>query len=547
MAAFNVLEYMQTIESILRITEQAWLLDEEFLNILDRLNKVLGILKTEVRIEDDPVEVLTLYDVKKDGAGKAEYNFEHDGRKIRCLMYTKLPKEDYPPELLSGFNTIYEILRLLVIRELKRRAEEAIRMTDSVTGVSTKTVFKEYIEELFAKGIIMNYTACGFSLRGMAELNRQVGNDKGNKLMAAYVSGLQTLIGDGGLVARTGGINFSAIFPKGRFEEIAVYLSGKVVTLEGDSEGKVMSACVGFYPVSENCTSAKELNETVVAALHNALRNPIHPFIIYDEKLQQADRDEKYIADIFQDALEKEEFLVFYQPKVELKKYRLNGAEALCRWKHEGKMILPYRFIPVLENNGDIVRLDFYMLGHVCRDLKRWIEEGLKAVPVSVNLSRCHLGDPDLLSHITEIVDGYGVPHELIEIELTETTTDVDYQELKNLVTGLRERGFATSVDDFGVGYSSMNLLHELPWSIIKIDRSFIPVGDGSTEDEKRKVLLKSIIEMVNSLDLKSIAEGVETAEQVILLKENGCYYVQGYYFDKPMPVEDFETRLAQL
>ena len=379
-------------------------------------------------------------------------------------------------------------------------------------------LFTEYVDKLYKDRTISDYAACAFSLKGMAELNRQVGNDKGNRLMAVYVTGLQDFLGDDGLVARTGGINFSVIFKKNRFDEIAVYLSGKIVTLGGDAEGRIMSACAGFYPISENCTSAEELNETLTAALHKAHKNPAQPIIIYDEKLQQADKDEKYIAGIFQEALEGEEFMVYYQPKAELKRYRLNGAEALCRWFHEGKMVLPYRFIPVLENNGDIVKLDFYMIEHVCRDLRRWIDEGLPVVPVSVNLSRCHLGDPELLTHIREIIDRYEVPHSLIEVELTETTTEVGFKELKTLVTGLREEGFSTSVDDFGVGFSSMSLLHEIPWNVIKIDRSFIPVGDGSAEDEKRKVMLHSIIEMVNSLGLKSIAEGVATIDQVILL-----------------------------
>ena len=550
MASFDVLEYMQTLESMLRITEQVWLLDEDFLSVLERLGRVLGITGVEIKIEgsagNEP-EVISLYDEKKDGEGLAEYDFSHDGEKISCLLRTRIANRDYPAELSAGLNTVYEILKMLTVRELKRRREEARSKTDFITGVSTKTMFTEYVDGLYKEGTISGYAACGFSLRGMAELNRQVGNDKGNKLMAVYVKNLQEFLGDDGLVARTGGINFSVIFKKERFDEIAVYLSGKIVTLGEDTEGRVMSACVGFYPISESCDSAEELNEIIASAMHSALKNPTQPFIIYDEKLQQADKDEKYIAGIFQDALENEEFTVYYQPKAELKKYRLNGAEALCRWFHEGKMVLPYRFIPVLENNGDIVRLDFYMIEHVCRDLRRWIDEGRKVVPVSVNLSRCHLGDPDLLTHITEIIDRYEVPHSLIEIELTETTTEVGFKELKTLVTGLKELDFSTSVDDFGVGFSSMSLLHEIPWNVIKIDRSFIPVGDGSAEDEKRKVMLRSIIEMVNSLGLKCIAEGVETVDQVILLKESGCYFVQGYYFDKPLPVSDFEERLSCL
>ena len=548
MAMFDVLQYMQTLESMIRITEQAWLLDEDFLNILEKLGRVLGFTGVDIRFEGhagNKPEVLTLYDDKKEEDVPAEYEFTHDGEKISCLIYTRIAVKDYPPELAAGLNTVYEILKMLTIRELKRRRDEARSKTDFVTGVSTKSLFTEYVDGLFKSGMITGYAACGFGLRGMAELNRQVGNDKGNKLMAVYVKNLQELLGDDGLVARTGGINFSVIFKKERFDEIAVFLSGKIVTLGDDTEGRLMSATVGFYPISESCSSAEELNETIAAALHNALKNPAQPFIIYDEKLQQADKDEKYIAGIFQDALESEEFMVYYQPKAELKRYRINGAEALCRWFHEGKMVLPYRFIPVLENNGDIVKLDFYMIEHVCSDLRRWIDEGRSVVPVSVNLSRCHLGDPDLLDHITEIIDRYEVPHSLIEIELTETTTEVGFKELKTLVTGLREQGFSTSVDDFGVGFSSMSLLHEIPWSIIKIDRSFIPVGDGSAEDEKRKVMLRSIIEMVNSLGLKSIAEGVETIDQVILLKENGCYYAQGYYFDKPLPRDDFESRLG--
>ena len=220
------------------------------------------------------------------------------------------------------------------------------------------------------------------------------------------------------------------------------------------------------------------------------------------------------------------------------------GAEALCRWKHDGEMILPFRFIPVLEQNGDIVKLDFYMLEHVCRDMRRWIDDGEKAVRVSVNLSRLHMGDPNLLERILSIIDKYDIPHQFIEIELTETTTEVDYIELKKLVSGLRDAGIFTSVDDFGVGYSSMNLLRELPWNVIKIDRSFMPLGDRSQEDEKRKVMLKSVIGMTQALGLKCIAEGVETVDQIILLKKYGCFYAQGYYFDKPLPVEEFETRL---
>ena len=252
------------------------------------------------------------------------------------------------------------------------------------------------------------------------------------------------------------------------------------------------------------------------------------------------------VESYFEDAIKNEEFQVFYQPKVELNRYRLHGGEALCRWIHDGEFILPFQFIPVLEENGKICELDFYMIDHVCRDIVGWIDAGLDPVTVSVNLSRVHIGDEHLIEKIDEIVKKNKVPKKYLEIELTETTTDLDYKELKRIVGGLHEAGFRTSIDDFGVGYSSMNLLRDLPWDMIKIDRSFIPAGDGSPEDEDKIILLQSLIMLAHSLGIDCIAEGTETVDQIIILKQNRCFLAQGYFFDKPMPKDDFEARLKK-
>ncbi len=263
---------------------------------------------------------------------------------------------------------------------------------------------------------------------------------------------------------------------------------------------------------------------------------------------QDKDRDALWVQGLFRSAIENEEFEVYYQPKVETRRYRMNGAEALCRWTHEGEMILPFRFIPVYEESGDILELDFYMLEHVCKDIRRWLDDDKTVVRVSVNFSREHIGhDDNLVDRIIEIIDRYDVPHYLIEVELTETSTEVDYKILKKVVTALHIAGIHTSVDDFGVGYSSMNLLTQLPWSMVKIDRSFVPLGTGDEEDRKKFVMMRSIISITKELNVDCIAEGVETAEQVIMLKKNGCFFVQGYFFDKPLPVAEFEERLDEL
>ena len=184
------------------------------------------------------------------------------------------------------------------------------------------------------------------------------------------------------------------------------------------------------------------------------------------------------------------------------------------------------------------------MLNHVCRDIRQWLDEGRKVVRISVNLSRKHMMDIDLLERIIGIVDMNRVPHQYIEIELTETTTDVEFRDLKRVVSGLQQAGICTSVDDFGMGYSSLNLIREIPWNVLKVDKSFLPV-DNDNEASTRSIMFKYVVAMAKELGLECIAEGVETRNQVQVLRDNRCLFAQGFYFDRPLPIEDFEKRLA--
>lgn len=189
--------------------------------------------------------------------------------------------------------------------------------------------------------------------------------------------------------------------------------------------------------------------------------------------------------------------------------------------------------------------LDFYMLEHVCRDIRRWLDEGKEVVTISVNLSRVHMGDMDLLQNILAIIDKYQVPHRYIEIELTETGTDVGFEHLKTLVSGLRSQGISTSVDDFGTGYSSMNLIRELPWNVLKIDKSFLP--GKSDDDRQKRVMFRHLVALAQDMEIECIVEGVENVEQIKLLKESNCYLAQGFYFDRPLAVTEFEQKLTEI
>ena len=240
-------------------------------------------------------------------------------------------------------------------------------------------------------------------------------------------------------------------------------------------------------------------------------------------------------------ALINREFQVYLQPKYSTKEEVISGAEALVRWIHptEG-FVAPYRFIPIFENNGFIIHLDDYMITEVARLQAKWIAEGKKVVPISVNVSRVHFAREDLAEHICKLVDQFGVPHNVIELELTESAFFDDKDMLLNTIKRLKAYGFEISMDDFGAGYSSLNSLKELPLDVVKLDAGFFREAD---EDGRGKVIVGDTISLAKKLDMKIVAEGIETREQVDFLATQDCDLIQGYYFAKPMPVAEFEQK----
>ncbi|MGN0674595.1 MAG: putative bifunctional diguanylate cyclase/phosphodiesterase, partial [Oscillospiraceae bacterium] len=406
--------------------------------------------------------------------------------------------------------------------------------------------FMKTVGTFIEAGQIGNYGACYFNFKRFSVINQNIGRERGNIVMKKFVSQLQEQLTDSEFVCRIGGDNFVVLFKKEHLDIITGYLSGTGIVYDEDNNERVfVSAYAGYYMIPDGCRNPSEIMDSMSIAVNTA-RNVLKAnCVFFDEELKSNRNEIKMIESVFSDAVEKEEFHVYYQPKVHLKDYTLHGAEALCRWFRNGKMIPPYKFIPGLEQSKSICVLDFYMLEHTCRDIRRWLDEGRPAVRVSVNFSRRHLGDMDLLEHIISCIDKYNVPHQYIEIELTETTTDVNFSDLKKIVVGLSEAGISTSIDDFGIGYSSLNLIKELPWNVLKIDKSFLP--DENDSGSQKYVMLKHIIALAQDIGLECIAEGIESAEQVRLLKENNCFLAQGFYFDKPIPVEEFEKRLDEL
>ena len=264
----------------------------------------------------------------------------------------------------------------------------------------------------------------------------------------------------------------------------------------------------------------------------------------FDEKLVEEQKWIDMVQEKQQQALDNEEFMVYYQPKYDPKTNELRGAEALIRRQSpDYGFVSPGRIIPIFEKNGFITEIDHYMIQHVAKDQKAWLDKGFKCVPVSVNVSRAHFIESDLAEQIRDMIDKVGTPHNLIEIELTESAFFDDKNAMISTIEKLKSYGFSVSMDDFGSGYSSLNSLKDMPLDVLKLDAEFFR---GENSGERGEIVVTEAIKLAKSLNMRTVAEGVEIKEQVDFLAEQGCDMIQGYYFAKPMPKDEYEARMSE-
>lgn len=303
------------------------------------------------------------------------------------------------------------------------------------------------------------------------------------------------------------------------------YRCGVVNMRKAMSEGAIVADCAKMAQAAGTKTNVTEIH---------FYTNEMHENLLWGKHL-------KAYLDI---AIAEDEFLVYLQPKIDVTKDCVYGAEALVRWNYKHKSLLPpYHFIPHFEADDSIIKVDNVVLHKVCAKLKEWKEKGVSLFPISVNLSRKHMELFGLAKYLTEIVDSYGVDHSLIEFELTETAAFENQRYMISVIDELKSRGFRIAMDDFGTGYSSFGLLKEMTFDTIKIDKSFVDLLTGGDKTGKIQVIIRHIISMARELGVNCVAEGAEDMEQVHALWQMGCEIVQGYYYSRPIPVEEFEKK----
>lgn len=262
--------------------------------------------------------------------------------------------------------------------------------------------------------------------------------------------------------------------------------------------------------------------------------------VLFDHCMMEGIKKEVEITSYLSTAIAKGEFKVFYQPKMDAASLKIIGAEALIRWqKPDGKFVYPDEFIPVIERSGQIVEVDYFVYREVFKFIAQRLEEKKEVVPISVNVSRVHLNKMGILDYVKSLFEEFKIPAELVEFELTESIYINNTEKALQLVEGLHAMGVKVSMDDFGSGYSSLNLLSKLPIDVLKLDKVFLKEHHLQEND---KIIISCVIDMAKRLRITSLCEGVETLEQSDYLTEIGCEIQQGYYFSKPIPQVEFEV-----
>lgn len=270
-------------------------------------------------------------------------------------------------------------------------------------------------------------------------------------------------------------------------------------------------------------------------------KEKMNGFLCFEQSMLDEIQREIKIASDFKTALVNEELLVYLQPQVDIQTEKMAGAEALVRWrKQDGQFVFPDQFVPVIEKNGSIVELDFYMLERVLQFLVKWKEKGAELFPLSVNFSRIHLYNPEFAKNLYARVEAYGVDPKYIDVEITESVFVNQYERVVENLNYLREKGIAVSIDDFGTGYSSLNVLTQVEVDAIKIDKNFLA---GVEDSYATRCVVEYMIDLAEKLNLGIVCEGVETENQLDILKCANCKVVQGYYYDRPIEMGDFEEK----
>ena len=416
---------------------------------------------------------------------------------------------------------------------------------DSVTGLYTKFKFYQEVRLLLIEAKEETFAFVRIDIDRFKMINNFYGIKEGDKVLRSVAKELNRIatVFEKFVYGRLENDVFGVCLPY-KEQNIDLLVKALQINMKKVNKDYNIKVSCGVYIIKDRTMDVSEMYDRAFLAAKNCKGKFVDSIAYYDDSMIENMRQEQFIINEVNKAIEEEQFEVFLQPKINLVTDKSYGAEALVRWKHPDRgMISPGEFIPVYERNGIIGRLDQYMWRHVCMLLRRWIDEGKNPNPISVNVSRVNIYNPHLVEILKKLITEYRIPAGLLNLELTESAFMEDQALVMKTMSRLHDIGFKIMMDDFGSGYSSLNVLKDMEVDYLKVDMKFLQQSQKFNNSKGEKVIT-SVIRMAKWLHLPSIVEGVETIEQIRLLKEYGCFMAQGFYFDKPMPREQFEEKL---
>jgi len=431
-------------------------------------------------------------------------------------------------------------LRNVIARSRVHRLERTCDLAerDRLTGLYNREYFMQQARELILSHPETTYALVRMDIDRFRDFNAFFGSTAGDRLLKTIAADISRDTFEGQIYGRIESDVFCICTPYdpntvGNFCEKANRYAQKF------QQNFFLKFSFGIYIITNPGMEMERMYSFASEAAKKGKHETMETCTFYDAAMAEKAARERQIIDDFDAALKQRQLEVYLQPQCSLLLGTLSGAEALVRWNHpERGMIMPGDFIPVIEKNGMIMKLDRYMLESVCMLLHRWMESGVPIRPISLNLSRVSLNNPKVERILCEVTDQYRIPRKLIPIEITESAYMEEPELMMEMIEKLHTKGFDVQMDDFGSGYSSLNMLKAFDVDVLKIDMRFLP---AKKDDVKSGKILASVLRMANWLGLPVVVEGVETREQTEFLAEAGCQNVQGYYFARPMPVSQYE------
>ncbi len=530
----------------------------DFLNFIETLNQIekdsnyinksLDLIKDAFHIGKFEIVGKDVFDsrsfvIDKNYKRKNYFDYLKDG--YQYILYRNSDGHEYTDDEIKDINTLLRIISMHHYRYLlKKKAIDAEFISANTRLPNTHGYLRE-VSKILKFTNPSDYNSYFINIKGFGLINKLFGQREGDEAIKSYANKLNQFMDNDEVLGHLGGDNFVAFVKKSKHNDfIELVTMCPIEIVKDNKKTKVnLIGVVGYYELTDIDDAYRDLLSNSSMACQYA-RNTKKIVVKHTKELEEIVNSVKSIERTFKEELRNGAFVVYYQPKFDIKSGKITGVEALSRWINNGKVVPPGMFVSILEENGEIIDLDLYVLENLCKDIHNYRNMGHNIVPASCNLSRRDFENENLEDIVIGIIKKYNVKTEDIVIEVTETTNIEEKERLARFITTMNENGILTSIDDFGTGYSSLSVLRDFKVSEIKIDRSFINREILSDSDE---IIIGSIIDMAKRLNINVICEGVETKSQADFLIKLGCNNAQGFLYCKPVPKLEFEALLQKI